>query len=89
MGSATISWSSTKQATVALSSTEAEYRGAAIATCEEVWIRRFLADFGEYIDGEVTIWCDNISNIQLANVKTQRERERVCVCVCVKTEREI
>jgi hypothetical protein len=66
LGSAAISWSSKKQATVALSSTEAEYRGAAIATCEEVWIRRLLADLGEYIDGVVTIWCDNMSSIQLA-----------------------
>ena len=47
-------------------STEAEYRGAAIATCEEVWTRRLLSDLGEYIDGSVTIWCDNMSNIQLA-----------------------
>ena len=66
LGSAGISWSSKKQATVALSSTEAEYRGAAIATCEEVWIRRLLADLGVYIDGAVTIWCDNMSSIQLA-----------------------
>ena len=64
--SAGISWSSKKQAIVALSSTEAEYRGTAIATCEEVWIRRLLADLGEYIDGAVTIWCDNMSSIQLA-----------------------
>jgi hypothetical protein len=66
LGSVAISWSSKKQATVALSSTEAEYRGAAIATCEEVWIKRLLADLGEYIDGAVTIWCDNMSSIQFA-----------------------
>ena len=65
MGSATISWSSKKQATVALSSTEAEYRAASIATCEEVWLRRLIADLGEYIDGAVAIWCDNMSSIQL------------------------
>ena len=64
--SVAISWSSKKQAIVALSSIEVEYRGAAITTCEEVWIRSLLADLGEYIDGVVTIWCDNMSNIQLA-----------------------
>ena len=37
-----------------------------MATSEEVWIRRLLADLGQYIDGAVTIWCDNMSSIQLA-----------------------
>jgi len=35
-GSGAVSWSSKKQATIALSSTEAEYKGVAIATCEVV-----------------------------------------------------
>jgi hypothetical protein len=35
-GSGAVSWSSKKQPIVALSSTEAEYRGVAIATCEVV-----------------------------------------------------
>ena len=66
LGSATISWSTKKQAIVALSSTKAKYRGAAIVTCEEVWIRRLIADLGEYTDGAVTILSNNMSNIQLA-----------------------
>ena len=36
LGSGAISWSSKKQATVALSSTEAEYRGTTVAACEAV-----------------------------------------------------
>jgi hypothetical protein len=35
-GSGAISWSNKKQPTVALSSTEAKYRGATIAACEIV-----------------------------------------------------
>jgi len=35
-GSGVVSWNSKKQPTIALSSTEADYRGAAIATCEVV-----------------------------------------------------
>jgi hypothetical protein len=41
-GSGVVSWSSKKQPTVALSSTEAEYRGVAIAACEVVWLQKLL-----------------------------------------------
>jgi hypothetical protein len=43
-GSGAISWSSKKQSTFALSSTKAEYRGAAIATCEVVWLQKLFSD---------------------------------------------
>ena len=38
LGSATINWSSKKQLIVALSSTEAEYRGATMVSCEVAWL---------------------------------------------------
>jgi hypothetical protein len=41
-GSGVISWSSKKQPTVALSSKEAEYRGAAIVAGEVVWLQKLL-----------------------------------------------
>ena len=41
-GSAAVSWSSKKQPIVALSSTYAQYRGAALAACEIVWLRKLL-----------------------------------------------
>ena len=44
--SGAISWSSKKQPTIALSSTEAEYKGATLATCEVVWLKRILKDLG-------------------------------------------
>ena len=66
LGSAAIAWSSKKQPTVALSSTEAEYRGAAIATCEAIWLKRLLRDLQEEASDPTTIYCDNLSNIQLA-----------------------
>ncbi|XP_076923126.1 secreted RxLR effector protein 161-like [Bidens hawaiensis] len=46
LGSAVITWSSKKQHAVALSSIEAEYVAAAITSCQAIWIRRVLADFG-------------------------------------------
>ena len=65
--SAAISWSSKKQPTVALSSTEAEYRGAAMAACEVVWLQKLLFDLGQSVHDAVVIYCDNISSIMLAN----------------------
>ena len=44
LGSAAVTWSSKKQPIVALSSTEAEYRGAAMAACEVVWLQKLLYD---------------------------------------------
>ncbi len=40
-GSGAISWSNKKQPTISLSSTEAKYRGAAIAACEVVWLQNY------------------------------------------------
>jgi len=66
-GSGDVSWSSKKQPTIALSSTEAKYRGVAIAAFEVVWLQKLLSDFGESVDAPVVIYCDNISSILLVN----------------------
>ena len=65
-GSGAITWSSKKQPTVALSSTEAEYRGAAVAACEVAWLNKLLHDFGLQAHRKVVLYCDNLSSIQLA-----------------------
>jgi hypothetical protein len=41
-----VTWSSKKQTTVAISSTEAEYAAAAHACQELIWLRRLLVDMG-------------------------------------------
>ena len=51
---------------MALSSTEAEYRGAAMAACEVAWLRKLLHSFDYDILHPVTLFCDNMSSIQLA-----------------------
>ena len=62
-GSAAITWSSKKQPTVALSSTEAEYRGVVVAACEVAWLHKLLADLCVEVPHKVVIYCDNLSNI--------------------------
>ncbi|KAK3043577.1 hypothetical protein RJ639_002156 [Escallonia herrerae] len=44
MGSAAISWCSKKQPSVALSSTEAKYIAATMATQECIWLKRLISD---------------------------------------------
>jgi hypothetical protein len=47
IGSGVVSWSSKKQPTISLSSTEEEYKSLCATTCEVVWLRRLLQDVGE------------------------------------------
>ena len=42
LGLAIVSWFSRKQQSVALSSTEAEYMAASLASCEAIWLRKML-----------------------------------------------
>lgn len=43
--SGAVTWSSKKQATTALSTSEAKYVAATSSACQAVWSRRLLADF--------------------------------------------
>ncbi len=47
LAGAAISWKSKKQASVAISTAEAEYMALASATQEGVWLQKILEDFGE------------------------------------------
>ena len=65
LGSGVVSWFSRKQKSVALSSAEAEYIAASMATCEAIWLRKLLvALFGQKVETTV-IHCDNQSCIKL------------------------
>ncbi|MCO5548731.1 hypothetical protein L7F22_002192 [Adiantum nelumboides] len=65
-GSAVVKWNSKKQPTIALSSMEAEYRGAAIAACEVAWLKMLLQDLEIQVQDPIVIYCDNLSSIQVA-----------------------
>jgi hypothetical protein len=48
LGSTVVSWYNRKQTSVALSSVEAEYMEASLASCEAIWLRKILAGlFGQ------------------------------------------
>ncbi|MCO5573935.1 hypothetical protein L7F22_027713 [Adiantum nelumboides] len=66
LGTSVISWSSKKHPTVALSSTEAEYRAACTGTCEAVWLRRLLGELGFPQQASTTIYSDNQSCLAIA-----------------------
>lgn len=65
-GSAAITWCSKKQTTVALSSCEAEYVAASMATQECIWLKRLLEEIVEFSNYTVPIYCDNESAIKIA-----------------------
>jgi hypothetical protein len=62
-----ISWSSKKQQTVAISTTEAEYYAATHATKQIMWLRSFLADLGFPQPESSTLYLDNKSAIDLSH----------------------
>ncbi|XP_020699298.1 uncharacterized protein LOC110111664 [Dendrobium catenatum] len=62
-----ISWHAKKQATVAKSSTEAEYRSLSSATSDTIWLRRLLAEFHIPQLQPTLIYCDNTSAIAIAH----------------------
>ncbi|XP_048228341.1 secreted RxLR effector protein 161-like [Ricinus communis] len=65
-GSAAISWCSKKQTTVALSSCEAEYVAATMATQECVWLKRLVQELVSTVNYLIPIYCDNKSAIKLS-----------------------
>ena len=75
IGSSLISWSSKKQATVAKSSTEAEYVALSGATQEAIWLRRLLNDLRCATDNPTIINEDNQGAIELS--KNPKHHNRV------------
>ena len=71
-----ISWRSSKQSTIADSSTEAEYIAALDAAKEAVWMKKFIEDLGVVpsIANPIEIYCDN--NGAIAQAKEPRSHKR-------------
>jgi hypothetical protein len=76
LGGGAISWSSKKQATVAVSSTEAEYMAMSSAAREAIWLRSLLGALGFAQDGPTVIHGDNQGCISLARHPTSHQRTK-------------
>lgn len=75
MFGAAVSWKSSLQSVVALSTTEAEYIALTIAVKESFWLRGIAADFGVE-QGAVAIGCDNNGALSLARHQVFHERSK-------------
>ena len=88
LGAGALSWSSKRQPTVALSSTEAEYRAACSATCEAVWLRWLLGELGFSQPQGTVVHSNNQSCIAIAKNPVFHACLCVCVCVCSSYSQE-
>ena len=74
----TISWSTKKQTSVALSSTEAEYVSLSLSACEAIWLRGLLKELNEIVNKSTVIYEDNQGCIVTAsNAKESHKLKHV------------
>ena len=71
-----VSWSSKRQPTIVLSSTEAEYMAATQATKEAIWLRRLLKDLGHEEEGPTVLMEDNQGCIALSKNPIHHSRTK-------------
>ena len=75
LGRSLVSWSSKKQNSVVLSTTEAEYILAGSCCTQLLWMKVTLSDFGIKFK-QVPLLCDNESAVKLNNNPIQHSRTK-------------
>ena len=76
LGENPISWTSQKQKVVAISSCEAEYVAAAVATCQGLWLSRLLCEMKGEEPTKFKLLIDNKSAIALAKNPNHHDRNK-------------
>jgi hypothetical protein len=76
IGKSLISWRTKKQLTVSRSSSEAEYRALAAATCELQWLLYLFKDLHLSCSKSPVLYCDNRSAIYIAANPVFHERTK-------------
>ena len=73
-----VSWKSSKQQTVADSTTEAKYITASKATKEAVWMKKFIMELGvvSVIEGPMPLYCDNTGAVIQAKESRSHHRSK-------------
>ncbi|RLN25138.1 hypothetical protein C2845_PM07G28320 [Panicum miliaceum] len=76
LGASLISWQSTKQRIVALSSCEAEYVAATMAVSQAIWLARLLGDLKGKEAATVKLKMDSMSTLALSKNPVFHERSK-------------
>jgi len=76
VGGNLVSWRSKKQAVVARSTAEAEYRAMALSVCEMMWLKGLLKELRLLRNETMTLHCDNVAAINIANNPVQFDRTK-------------
>ncbi|GJV03524.1 hypothetical protein Tco_1337093 [Tanacetum coccineum] len=75
LGERLVSWSSKKQKSMAISSTEAEYIALSGCCAQILWMRSQLTDYG-LVFNKIPLYCDNKSAIALCCNNVQHSRSK-------------
>ncbi|GKB23676.1 hypothetical protein Tco_0863077 [Tanacetum coccineum] len=75
LGDKLVSWSSKKQRSTAISTTEAEYIAMSGCCAQILWMRSQLKDYG-FLFNKIPLYCDNKSAIALSCNNVQHSRSK-------------